>query len=592
MVRLRATALAIALIFLLNACATTPPKKPDIRSGDISAVTAHLEQLVSHEMTENELTGLSIAVIGDGETVWSRGFGVSDLQTKEPVTADTLFRAGSIAKLFNAVKIMQLVEQNQVALDQDIRSYLPDFSIKSRNPGTPGITLRHLLSHQSGLPSDRAEGMWSHREPAAFESMLNHLSSSYLTSPPGAVFSYSNLGFDVIGQLLATMEGEQYAAAMEALLTHLEMGQSAFSSSPHKPTVAKGYSHGKPRAELSLRDVPAGGLSTSARNLAHLVELFTNDGVFDNVRIISENSVAEILRDHTSHQPLNIGVHAGLGIFQYDGALHPDLEIYMHNGATHSHRALIMFSAKHRYGIALLSNSQNSGRSLRRIAERGLALLHEATQGEAPRKIASAWPKGTKEDRTDIDMMTGYYATPLGLARFLNDNGDLKAEFANNRFRTHRNQEQGPHYLSYRLFGILPVDLGELGRIGFSTREVQGKTLLIGTNLIGHSRMAGVQVQPTPISESWKNRLGDYELVSEFPVADIKSGGLALKDGFLVAFAKLESGENLEYVLQPMGDHEAIVAGMGRSLGETVTAYLTDEGEVFEYAGLIFKRVE
>lgn len=592
MVRLVGTLIIIALIGFVTACTTAPPKKPDIRSGDINAVTTHLEQFISHEMAQNDLTGLSVAIVSGGEPVWAEGFGSADIQTQTPVTDETLFRAGSVAKVFNGVKVMQLVEQNRLALDQDIRTYLPEFSIKSRNGNSPVITLRQLLSHQSGLPSDRAEGMWTEKEPAAFETVLSHLSSSYLSSSPGTVFSYSNLGVDVVGQTIATTEEAEYVDAMETLLDSLGMEQSDFSPSPREPRVAKGYSEGEPRTELSLRDVPAGGLSTSAKELAQLIELFTNQGMVDNGRLLSEDSVAEILRDQSSAQPLNIGIRAGLGIFQYDGELHPDLEIYLHNGATHSHRALVMFSAKHQYGIALLSNSQNSDQSLRRIGERGLTLLHEATYGEPPKKLVSSWPVSTKEDRADIDTMTGYYATPVGLASFLNDKGTQKVEFSETLFRTHRQRDQGPLYLSYRLLGIIPVNLGDLGAIGFSTREVQGKRLLIGTDFYGHSRVAGVGVQPVPISQAWKNRLGEYKLISEFPVADIQSGGLALKEGFLVAFAKLESGQKLEYVLQPVNDHEAIIAGIGRSLGETVTVRASEEGEEFAYAGLIFRRVQ
>lgn len=582
---------AIASISVVTACATAPPKKPDISSGDIPAVTAHLEELISHEMAQNDLTGLSIAVVKGGDTVWSEGFGSADLQTKAPATADTLFRAGSTAKVVNAVKVMQLVEQDRLALDQDIRSYLPGFSVKSRDSDSPVITLRQLLSHQSGLPSDRAEGMWGSSERAHFESTLDHLSESYLSSVPGTVFSYSNLGFNVVGEVIAQTTETEYPDAMDALLSSLGMTQSYFSPSPGEPSAATGYSGGKLRTELSLRDVPAGGLSASARDMARLLELLTNQGNVGGAPIISESSLAEILQDQTSAQPLNIGIHGGLGVFQYDGVLHPDLEIYLHDGATHSHRALIMFSPKHQYGVALLSNDQNAGPSLRRIGERGLTLLHEATYGEPPAKRATAWPKHAKEDNTGIDAMAGYYATPIGLARFLNDKGTLKVEFADRVLSTHRHRDQGPIHLSYRLLGIFPVNLGELGRIGFSTREVEGKTLLIGTNTLGHSRVAGVRIHPVPISPAWEDRLGDYELVSEFPVAEVKPGGLALKDGFLVASAQLESGEKLEYVLQPVNDQEAIIAGIGRSLGETVTVRSTDEGELFEYAGLVFKRI-
>jgi len=582
---------AVAAISLMTACTAAPPTKPDVEPGDMAAVTAHLEALVAHEMAQHKLTGLSLALVSGGETVWAEGFGSADLQAKTPVTGDTLFRAGSTAKVFNAVKIMQLVEQNRLALDQDIRTYLPDFSIKSRASDDPVITLRQLLSHQSGLPSDWAAGMWGEKEPDDLDTVLDHLSSRYLSSEPGTLFSYSNLGIDLVGHIIATTEALGYTDAMQPLLNRLGMERSAFSAFPEAPPVARGYYQGKPRTELSLRSVPAGGLSTSAKELARVIELFTNRGEMAGDPVISDASIKTILQDHTSHQALNLGIHAGLGLFHYNGQMHPDLDLYMHDGATHSHRALILFSARHGYGIALLSNSQNAGPSLRRIGERGLALLHETNLGEAPPRIASTWPRGTRSDNTSIDAMAGHYATPLGLARFYNDRGRLKVAVSDRVFNTQRHRDGGPVHLAYRFLGLFPIDLGELGRIGFSTRDIQGQTLLMAHNTLGHSRVAGVRIHPTPISPVWKARLGDYELISDFPVAEVKPGSLALKDGFLVASAQLESGERLEYVLQPVNDQEAIVAGLGRSLGETVTFRSTEQGELFEYAGLILKRI-
>ncbi|MCP8900630.1 serine hydrolase domain-containing protein [Gilvimarinus xylanilyticus] len=580
----------LTILLFLTACAMAPPPAPEVKQGEFAALPGYLERLAEHKMAQDKVTGLSMAVVAHGQLIWSGGFGYADASTQQPATDQTLFRAGSLSKLVNAVKVMQLVEAEQLALDENIQTYLPDFSFHSRFDNTAPITLRDLLTHQSGLPSDLAYRMWTLDPPEPVDSVFPYLSSTYLASPPGEVYRYSNLGFDVIGTVIAKTANTPYANTMQSLLDAMGMQSAEFSSSPDEPPVAHGYQNHKPRTELLLRDIPAGGLSSNAIDLAQLLTLFTTQGKVDGEAIISPQSVATILSDYTSHADLNTGTKAGLGVFEYQGRLHPSLKLYTHNGATHSHRALILFSAQHRYGVVLLSNSANASHTLRALGEASIELLHQATYGEPAPTITSRWPRLAERDNSSLEQMTGFYATPAGLAQFAVLNETLKAHFAGKTFATQQQVKQGPHYLDYKLFGFIPIDLGHLGRIGFSTRKVNGKTLLIGTDTLGIERIAGVKIEPVPIPNAWRERVGDYTLTREFPVADVKSGGLRIKNGFLLAQAKLATGESLEYVLQPVNDHLAIIAGLGRSLGETVFAKRDQHGQWLEFSGLRFER--
>ena len=109
-------------------------------------------------MKKNSVTGLSIALVDDQRIVWAEGFGYADQEKKIPATADTLYRVGSISKLFTDTAAMQLVEQGKLDIDQPLKKYIPNFSIKSRYPDTAEITPRQLMTHHSGLPRDRLKG--------------------------------------------------------------------------------------------------------------------------------------------------------------------------------------------------------------------------------------------------------------------------------------------------------------------------------------------------------------------------------------------------------------------------------------------------
>src|SRR6202023_3487115 len=111
-------------------------------------VAGRLEALIRREMAAKDLPALSIALIDDQKIVWARGFGFADPQAKTPATADTVYRVGSVSKLFTDIAIMQLVERGTLDLDAPITKYLPDF--KPANPFGTAITLRQLMAHRSG----------------------------------------------------------------------------------------------------------------------------------------------------------------------------------------------------------------------------------------------------------------------------------------------------------------------------------------------------------------------------------------------------------------------------------------------------------
>jgi CubicO group peptidase (beta-lactamase class C family) len=142
-----------ALAFTLSiACSRTlaDDSSPNIPARkDYAAIVETLKPFVEREMSEKEIPGLSIAIIDDQQIVWAEGFGMADPHAMKPATAATVYRIGSVSKLFTDIAIMQLVERGELNLDAPVTDYLPDF--KPRNPfGTP-ITLRQLMSHRSGL---------------------------------------------------------------------------------------------------------------------------------------------------------------------------------------------------------------------------------------------------------------------------------------------------------------------------------------------------------------------------------------------------------------------------------------------------------
>src|SRR5213592_241024 len=143
---------AMAALVLLVAGILSHPARGQASVGpspDYAAAIAELERFIAHEMTDKRLPALSIGLVDDQNIVWAKGFGFADPTDSIPATAETVYRVGSVSKLFTDIGIMQLVEAGVLDLDVPVTKYLPDF--QPTNPFNRPITLRQLMAHRSGL---------------------------------------------------------------------------------------------------------------------------------------------------------------------------------------------------------------------------------------------------------------------------------------------------------------------------------------------------------------------------------------------------------------------------------------------------------
>src|SRR5215207_7639478 len=121
-----------------------------------AALAAMLDRFIAHEMADKNLPALSISLVEDQRVVWARGFGFANPKDSVRATARTVYRVGSVSKLFTDIAVMQLVERNAVTLDAPVTRYLPTFT--PHGPAAGSITLRQLMSHRAGLVREPPAG--------------------------------------------------------------------------------------------------------------------------------------------------------------------------------------------------------------------------------------------------------------------------------------------------------------------------------------------------------------------------------------------------------------------------------------------------
>jgi len=239
-----------------------------------------LERLISQQMIDKELPALSIALVDDQQTVWTRGFGFADPDGRVPVTDETVYRVGSVSKLFTDIAILQLVEQDKLELDAPVSRYLPEF--RPRNPfGTP-ITLRQLMAHRSGLVREPPVGSYFDPGEPTLARTIGSLNDTTLVYAPGARTKYSNAGIAAVGYVLERVQGKPFAHALkQAVLDPLGMERSSFEPTPEiRKLLAKaqmwtvdGRTFQAPTFELGI--APAGSLYSTVTDLGrYLSALF------------------------------------------------------------------------------------------------------------------------------------------------------------------------------------------------------------------------------------------------------------------------------------------------------------------------------
>lgn len=586
----------VVVMFLLAGCATAPTRPTALLPGDYGYLKEYMSWFVQNQMKKNDVTGLSVALVDDQQVIWSEGFGFADKSAGIPAGADTIYRVGSISKLFTTMAALQLSEQGKLELDKPLSVYIPDFSIRSRFTGAKPITPRSIMTHHSGIPSDRHQGMWT-KKPVPIADLPSLISDDYAAFPPDTVYSYSNLGMSLLGLAVQNASGQEFTTQIrQAILTPLGMNNAFFSAGTNavRPAV-KAYQNGDEKQEPLLRDIPAGGLNASVRDMSLFIRMVLTGGTLDGHRIIREETLREMLRPQNRNVALDGNFPIGLG-WMLGGLGSINIAnagtVAHHGGATLYHRAQLIVLPDVKLGVVVLSNSGSAGKAVNDIATEALKLAVEIKTGRKQPEYGQVATGDVLSDQ-ELRAYTGSYTTIGGIAALAPQSGYLQAELAGNSFRLAPRQDKQLQ-LQYRLLGFIPIDLGELSRFGVRREIVAGHELLRATDGV-YELLVAEKVTPESISPAWRNRLGRYQIANigdDVTMVDAielrEDGGLLLVDYRLVEFG----GARVSNVLRPISDNEAVLAGLWRGMGETVRAVVSDGVEQLVYSGYRLKKLE
>jgi CubicO group peptidase (beta-lactamase class C family) len=379
-----------------------------------SGSDAELDELAVAEFNRRPLAGLALGVVRGGRLAHDRGLGFADVASRRPVTADTVFRIGSISKTFTAIAVLQLVEQGRLELDDPVNEHLRAFRIEHR-ASSPPITIRHLLTHTSGLGELRK--LTDVARPVIGLGVdvgkpmptLAELYAPVLRAelPPGLKWAYANHGFAALGQLVEDAVGRPFADHLrDAVFDPLGMRSTDFVRSERvRGELAVGYAFKgkrlKPVKDREIAIAPAGSVFSSVRDLALYAGALIGGGANEHGRVLERETLERMWAPQLEVAP---GLPAmGLAFF-----LHPvgGRRVVGHDGGWPGFVSALLVAPDDGAAAIVFTNTSD-GRPTVRLSEDVLRRLLDVPPPEPPKDVPQRpdlWPE-----------LTGLYKPARGL---------------------------------------------------------------------------------------------------------------------------------------------------------------------------------
>jgi CubicO group peptidase (beta-lactamase class C family) len=549
-----------------------------------------ISPFIQRLMHKKHITGLGVALVDDKGILITQAYGLADRQVQLAATPRTVYRIGSITKLFTGTAAMQLCEKGLLELDKPVVEYLPEFSIKTTRVGDLScITPRTLMTHHSGLPADWYANYWND-DPHAFRQVIEYLRDCSLVFPPNTVFSYSNLATSLMGIIIERVSGLPYQDYIEQnILAPLKMSDSTLNIDQVSPSLlSKAYARDHEVEEPALRDAPAGAILSNVQDMSRFLAMVLAGGSLDGAEILRSNSLAEMLSPQNADVKLDLGFQIGLNWFLSRPSLTSTGRVCWHDGGSPHFFSILIVLPDEKLGAVVLSNSDGGMVNVGVIADEMLKQALEIKTGKSnliPKK-ASAFPKSQKSSPGESP--TGTFAASNGIVQVSQHKNSLRAKMQGMHFSL---TDTGDDWYTPRLllFGVLPIKVAAVESLRLAVRSIDGQRIL-GMEQYGIRVPFGVEYSPSDIPVAWVDSVGEYRLTTQDKLPPFTSLRLTVSENALLLRLTARKAGKMSLVLRPISDTEAVVLGFGRLAGVIVKLSHQDDVKTLKMIGLEFAK--
>ena len=579
----------LSISWILTGCTSINRDLKTVDTGSEQYIMTALKNTINAKMKGKNITGLSISVSDSKGLLWSEGFGLSNKKNSIPFTDETVSNIGSVSKLITATAIMRLVDKKIIDLDKPVSTYIPEFNPKVYNLSEKPITVRMLLNHESGLESDAFFEFFLDNETPkdyryTYRRAIEAVNKSGIVRDPYEIFSYCNLGYSLLGIIVERAQGGNFQEAVENLIFNpLSMNNSTFIlDDVPKEELSIGYKAGKSVNIPYIRDMPAGSLNSSAKDMGNflqnmLISYNSEEG------LLHRETVKEMFTPSNERVINDLDFKIGIAWWIVDLKILPDEFIVGHGGDLPPFHAMVMVLPDRDLSLFIMVNSVDGvgSFSLTDIISKTIrSFVRIKGQNPIPKALGKSpiidMPASIKES------LPGYYASSAGLSEIKLLNNKLKIFTFNKWFDLYYHSDN-TLTLGMKLFGIIPLKLPVFEDLSISLENINNTpaiNLRVQDILISPS----LRIEPPPINPAWFERSGQYESIkteSNPLYTDFKIE-LDKKRGFL-CFSLKSNGEWSKFPLQTIDSTNAQLMGIGRGLGGIVRVNTSDTGETLSF---------
>lgn len=529
-----------------------------------------VEALIEARLEETQITGLSAAVVYQGQIISARGYGLADKANQTTVAADTRFQIGSTSKLFTALAIMQLVENGSIQLDDDIRTYLPQFNPKALSSEALTVTVRDLLTHHSGIPSAFLRSfIMDEPDAELFMQTSEWLSDTYLVWEHQQVFAYCNVCFSLMGELVARVSQQSYADYIEQhIFAPLELDESLVFGVPGvTENTSLGYQAGEPADPLLIKDVPAGSFLMSANDMAKfaLALVRTQHGYSSN-DWLQTDTLDAMLEPQFPGLPMNADFKIGLGFWLND---HQGRTQVGHGGTVPPFYSELKILPESGTAVFIAANDTRGNN----------AVLDELAADIFDLLLASNQNEETPAVNTATLNNGDYNLGGFGLVSITGDADSRQLELPG----------MGSFSLTPNNSGWYAADLD------MELRPYTGSATETPLPIAFHGYLSGYLLGPATAlethnaSEHYQAWLGHYESDDLVESAQLYYDEQRRSYRLDVSLGVL--GDGLAVTLKPINDQLMQVQGYGRNVGNVIQLDVEKGVPVLRYSGIVFQRI-
>lgn len=401
---------------------------------DYEKLFESLNARIQEGMKNENIPGLSIAIVDGGKIIFSNGFGFTDASKRRIVNDSTLFSIQSISKTYTTIGFLKAVERGDVQFDHKLVKYYPAFTIKTHygSDEIQKITFRRLLSHWAGFPHEAPLGNNYDERYCTFDEHIASLSDSWIKAPVGSRYSYSNVGVDLVGYVLQRISKQPFEQYMKTqVLEPLGMKDSTFSFSDatNNRNFAQGHIEGKPVPLIRIPMQPAGGMYSTALDLAKFIIFALNKGKINDQQFVSEKNLDEISKIQFALKNQKSGYGLGMEIGQIYGS-----KILKHGGSGYGYSTMQAWLPEYKIGVVVLANAGDIGFSdelaqevLKQMAEiKNPSVASKAKENNQIKSLAT-------ESANFLKKFEGNYKTYGRVVSILAENNHLVLQRGNNK---------------------------------------------------------------------------------------------------------------------------------------------------------------